>query len=192
MRKSPHRLIILEHIAAEAAHAGNSRVLRQDSCKRRSETGPAPIVGDYQSNFGCFRVGATNVASFRNERCGLIHGGIVDLRDERNVCTMVDHRELAQDMLRELVDRAVKSQPTRCTRQRREECPECVQIRRKDRTNRNVPRVVEFASCYLSAHRSVNIPVTPPGRLCQTADPQSDGARLRPRRGAGKPARRSA
>ncbi len=34
--------------------------------------------------------------------------------------------------------------------------------------------------------------VTPPKRLCRTADPQSDGARLRPRRGGDKPARRPA
>src|ERR1700676_1962241 len=91
------------------------------------------------------------IASFRNERCRLIHSGIVGLGDERNVSTMVDHRELAQDVLRQLVDRAMKSQPTRRVRQRCEECPYCVQIRRKNRANRNVSRVVAlYARAYFS------------------------------------------
>jgi hypothetical protein len=45
MRKAAHRLVVLEHIAAQATHACKSRVLRQDSRQRGSETDPAPLLG---------------------------------------------------------------------------------------------------------------------------------------------------
>jgi hypothetical protein len=57
-----------------------------------------PIVGNHESELGGFRVCGTHVASFRNNRCGLIHSAIVGLGDERK-STMVDHRELAQEGL---------------------------------------------------------------------------------------------
>jgi hypothetical protein len=151
MREASHRLIVIEYIAAEATYARESRTLAQDSRERRSETDSAPIVRDYESELGGFRVGATNVASFRNERCGRINSAIVDLGDERNM-SMVDHRELAQEVLGELADRAMKSQPACLARQRCEEIPQCLQVRRQDRADRNVPRVVEL---YTHAHYSV-------------------------------------
>jgi len=126
--QTSHCLVVLEHIAAEATHARESRALRQDSRKHRSEADSAPIVGDHKSELSGIRVGVTNEASFRNERRWLTRGTILDFGDERNVSTRVDHREFAQQVLRELADRAVKSQPTCRARQRRKECPKCIQV----------------------------------------------------------------
>jgi hypothetical protein len=128
MRKGSHRLIVLKYIAAQATHAREARALRQDSRKHRSETDSAPIVGDHKSELSGFRIGVTNEASFRNERRDLTRNAIEDLGDECDVSALVDHRELAQEGLRELADRAVKSQPTRRARECCEKCPQCIQI----------------------------------------------------------------
>jgi hypothetical protein len=119
--------------------ARESRALHQDSRKHGSETDSAPIIGDHKGELGGFRVGAANKAGFRND----LTGSAMELGDERNMSTLVDRRELAQKLLRKLIDRAEKSKPKGCARQRRKKSPQCVQIGRQDRTNRYVSRVVE-------------------------------------------------
>jgi hypothetical protein len=144
IRKRSHRLIVVENIAAEATHAREARALRQDSRKHGSETDSAPIVGDHKSELSGIRIGVTNEASFRNERRELTRSAIVDLCDECNVSTIIEHRELVQEVLRELLDRTVKSKPKGRARQRHKECPQGIQIRRPDRADRNESRVVEL------------------------------------------------
>src|SRR5258708_6132385 len=106
MRKASHRLIVVQYIAAEATHAREARALRQDSREHRSETDSAPTVGDHKSELSAIRIGVTNEASFRNERRESTRRAM-DLGDECNVSTMIDHRELVQEVLREFVHRTV-------------------------------------------------------------------------------------
>jgi hypothetical protein len=116
----------------------------QDSRKRRSETDSSPIIGDYKRELGGFRILVTNVASFRNERRGLIESAIMDFGDEGNMGSIVDHRKLPQEGLRKFIDGDMKSQPARCVRQRREECPQRIKVGRKDRSDRDLARVIEL------------------------------------------------
>jgi hypothetical protein len=144
MRQTSHRLIVLEYVAPQATHACKSRSPRQESGKRRPETDSLPIVGDYKREFGRFRVCVSDVASFRNERHGLINCAIMDLGDESNMSTIIGHRKLPQELLRKFIDGVVKSQPARRLRQRREKRPQGIQIRRKNPSDRDLSRVIEL------------------------------------------------
>src|SRR5882757_9534591 len=108
-------------------YACESRALRQDSYKHRSETISAPIVGHDKSKLSCFRTGVAYEASFRNERRELTCSPMY-LGNDCNVSAWLDHRELVQQALRDLIGRAVKSKPKGRARQRCEEFSKWTQI----------------------------------------------------------------
>jgi hypothetical protein len=108
-REALHRFVVREDVAAHATDTHEPRALSQDLREHGSEPDSAPTVSDYQSELGGFRIVVTNEACFRNERCGSIRGEIVIFGDERNMSTIIDRCERAQELLREFVDRTVKS-----------------------------------------------------------------------------------
>ena len=61
-----------------------------------------------------FRSCIPRVASFRNERRGLINSAIMGFGDETNMSAIIGHRKLPQELLREFIDGVVKSQHARC------------------------------------------------------------------------------
>ena len=173
MSEAFHSLVLLEHIAAKATHTGESGTLSQDPRQHRSETDSAPIVGDHERELGGIRVCATNITSFRHERRGLIHGAIMKLSDERNMRTRVGRRELPQELLREFIDRAVKSQSACCARQRCKECPQRIQIGRLDPSDGDPSRIIEL---YL--HESLSLFCEDRARLLHRDGPSAASAPL--------------